>query len=71
MRYLIVSSKMPTKNLKDFCPGSLFEGRGEMLEIFAWHFGRNDSQFVDYRLAECASRGIYQLFTYYFTFSEF
>jgi hypothetical protein len=30
---------MPTKNLKDFCPGSLLEGRAE---IFGWYFGRND-----------------------------
>ena len=39
---VIVSPKMPTKNLKDFCPGSLLEGRAEILTIFGWHFGRND-----------------------------
>ena len=39
---VIVSPKMPTKNLKDFCPGSLLEGRAEILQIFGWHFGRND-----------------------------
>jgi hypothetical protein len=33
---------MPTKKLKDFCPGSLLEGRAEILQIFGWHFGRND-----------------------------
>ena len=33
---------MPTKNLKDFCPGSLLEGGAEILKIFGWHFGRND-----------------------------
>ena len=31
---VIVSPKMPTKNVKDFCP--------EILHIFGWHFGRND-----------------------------
>ena len=31
---VIVSSKMPTKNWKDFCPGSLLEGRAEILKIF-------------------------------------
>ena len=39
---VIVSPKMPTKNLRDFCPGSLLEGRAEILQIFGWHFGRND-----------------------------
>ena len=40
----IISLKMPTKNLKDFCPGSLLEeGRAEILQIFGWHFGRNNS----------------------------
>ena len=38
----IVSPKMPTKNYQDFCPGSLLEGRAEILVIFGWHFGRND-----------------------------
>ena len=38
----IISPKMPTKNFKDFCPGSLLEGRAEILEIFGWHFERND-----------------------------
>ena len=38
---VIVSPKMPTKNFKDFCPGSLLEGRAEILVIFCWHFGRN------------------------------
>ena len=33
---------MPTKNLKDFCSGSLLEGRAEILQIFGRHFGRND-----------------------------
>ena len=39
---VIVSPKMPTKNYQDFCPGSLLEGRAEILVIFGWHFGRND-----------------------------
>ena len=39
---VIVSPKMPTKNYQDFCPGSLLEGRAEILQIFGWHFGRND-----------------------------
>ena len=38
----ILSPKMPTKNLKDFCHGSLLEGRAEILQIFGWHFGRDD-----------------------------
>ena len=33
---------MPTKNFKDFCPGSLLEGRAKILKNFVWHFGRND-----------------------------
>ena len=36
-----VSSKMWPKNLKDFYPGSLLEGRAETLVIFGWNFGRN------------------------------
>ena len=39
---VIVSPKMPTKNFKDFCPGSLLEVSAEILEIFGWHSGRND-----------------------------
>ena len=31
---VIVSPKMPTKNFKDFCPGSLLEGRVEILKDF-------------------------------------
>ena len=34
---VIVSPKMPTKHLKDFCPGGLLEGRAEILQIFGWH----------------------------------
>ena len=33
---------MTTKNYQDFCPGSLLEGRAEILVIFGRHFGRND-----------------------------
>ena len=40
-----VSPKMPTKNYQDFCPGSLLEGRAEILVIFGWHFGRSDDLF--------------------------
>ena len=39
---MIVSPILPTKNLKNFRPGSLLEGRAEILKIFGWHFGRND-----------------------------
>ena len=39
---VIISSKMLTENLKDFSPGSLLEGRAEILQIFGWYFGRND-----------------------------
>ena len=39
---VIVSPKMPTKNYRDFCSGSLLEGRTEISVIFGWHFGRND-----------------------------
>ena len=39
---VIISPKMPTKNLKDFCPGSLLDDRAEIQVIFGWHFGRND-----------------------------
>ena len=39
---VIVSPKMPTKDLKDFCPGIFLEGRAEILQIFGWHFGRNN-----------------------------
>ena len=39
---VIVSPKMPIKNLKDFCPGRLLEGMVEILYIFGWHFGRNN-----------------------------
>ena len=30
---VIVSPKMTSKNFKDFCPGSLLEGRAEILKI--------------------------------------
>ena len=40
-----VSPKMPTRNYQDFCPGSLLEGRAEILVIFGWHFGRSDDLF--------------------------
>ena len=39
---VIVSPKMLTKNLMDFWPGSLLEGRAEILQIFGWYFERND-----------------------------
>ena len=38
---VIVSPKMPTKNLEDFCFKSLLEGKAEILQIFDWHYGRN------------------------------
>jgi hypothetical protein len=39
---VIVSSKIPTKNYRDFCPGSLLDGREKISVIFGWDFGRND-----------------------------
>ena len=39
---VIVSPKMPSKNYQDVCPGSLLQGRAEILEIFGLNFGRND-----------------------------
>jgi hypothetical protein len=42
MNLVIISSKIPTKNYRDFCPGSLLEGRAEIFVIFGWDFGRND-----------------------------
>jgi hypothetical protein len=39
---VIFSSKIPTKNYRDLCPGSLLEGRVEISVIFGWDFGRND-----------------------------
>ena len=42
----IVSPKIPTKNYRDFCPGSLLEGRAEIFIIFDWDFGKNDD-FMD------------------------
>ena len=38
---VIVSPKISTKNYRDFCPGSLLEGRAEIFVIFGWDFGRN------------------------------
>ena len=40
---VIVSPKMPTKNLRGLCPGSLLEGKAEILQIFGWHFEKNDN----------------------------
>ena len=39
---VIISPKIPTKNYKDFCPGSLLEGRAKISVIFGWDFGGND-----------------------------
>ena len=39
---VIVSPKMLTNNYQDFFPGSLVEGKTEILVIFSWHFGRKD-----------------------------
>jgi hypothetical protein len=39
---VIVSSKIPTKNYRDFCPASLLESMAEISVIFGWSFGRND-----------------------------
>ena len=38
---VIVSSKIPAKNYRDFCPRSLLEGRAKIFVIFGWDFGRN------------------------------
>jgi hypothetical protein len=42
MYEVIVFSKIPIQNYRDFCPGSLFEGRAEISVIFGWDFGRNN-----------------------------
>ena len=39
---VIVSSKIPTKSYRDFCPGSLLEGRAKISVILGWDFERND-----------------------------
>ena len=39
---VIVSPKIPTKNYRDLCPGSLLKGRAEISVIFGWYFGRNN-----------------------------
>ena len=39
---VIISPKIPTKNYRDFSPGSLLEGRAEISVIFGWDFGRID-----------------------------
>ena len=39
---VIVSSKIATKNYRDFCPGSLLEGSAEISVIFGCDFGRNN-----------------------------
>ena len=39
---VIVSSKIPTKNYWDFCPGSLLEDRTKISVVFGWDFGRNN-----------------------------
>ena len=37
---IIVSPKTPTKNYRDFCPGSLLKIRAEISVIFGWDFGK-------------------------------
>ena len=39
---VIISSKIPTKNYRDFCPRGILEGRAEFSVIFGWDFGRDD-----------------------------
>ena len=39
---VIVSPKIPTKNYRDFCPGSLLHDRAKISAIFGWDFGRNN-----------------------------
>ena len=45
---VIVSSKMPTKNFKDFCPGSWLKGRAKISVIFGWDFERNDDLIASF-----------------------
>ena len=45
---VMVSPKMPTKNLQDFCFGTLLEGRTEIIQIFGWHFERNDDLIISF-----------------------
>ena len=33
---------MPNKNYRDFCHGSLLEGREGISVMFGWHLGRKD-----------------------------
>ena len=42
---VIVSPKFPTKNYKDFCPGSLLEGRAEISVIFGWDLGETMTSY--------------------------
>ena len=39
---VIVSPEIPPKNYRDFCPGSLLEGRADIFVIFDWYSGRNN-----------------------------
>ena len=39
--------KCQPKSLTDFCPGSLLEGKAEILQIFGQHFGRNDDLIMN------------------------
>ena len=43
---------MSTKIFKDFCPESLLEGRAEILEIFGWHFGKNDDLINSFGISD-------------------
>ena len=45
---VIFSSKIPTKNYRDFCPGSLLEGRAEISVILGWDFGRNNDHLKSF-----------------------
>ena len=47
---VIISPNVWTNNLKYFCPWSLLEGRAEILQIFGWHFVRNDEMYFNLRI---------------------
>ena len=43
---VIVSPKIPTKNLKDFCPGSLLEWRAEFLKFLVGILGQTMTSWI-------------------------
>jgi len=48
---------MPTKNLKDFCSGSLLEGRAEILQIFGCISGETMTSSIRNSIKICCEIG--------------